>query len=223
MAPTYIIKSLTLASSRGVAIISSNQSSASTINSSNLGTARRISYFSSVSADNSAVLFTLTGTNQGGAIISEVIRGSTATALVQTSQDFLTVTSVVASCTVNAIANFGTSSLGGTPWYVVDTTRNPMAIAAGITFSTSANSMSAVFDVTLDDVTRTFPNPSLSVPSVFNSTSGLGVAVSTNSWGLINNGNGNITAPIAAWRLTITSSSSGSGSISATVIQSGIS
>jgi len=220
---TYITKSLTIASTRGVAIISSGQSSAGTINSSNLGTARRIAYFSSVSADNSAVLFTITGTNQGGAVISEVIKGSTATALVQTSQDFLTVTSVVASCTVNAIANFGTSSLGGTPWYMVDTTRNPIAIAAGITFSTSANSMSAVFDVTLDDPTRTYANPNITLPTVFNSTSGLGVAVSTNSWGLINNGNGNITAPIAAWRMTITSSSSSAGNISATVIQSGIS
>lgn len=96
-------------------------------------------------------------------------------------------------------------------WYVTP-------INLGITVnSTSGNYQ---IDVTMDDPTRTYPNPTLAssiAVTVFPSTACAGGGITPGTGNAI----GVITQPIAAWRLTSTSTTAG-GTITATVLQAGI-
>lgn len=221
MQPIYVSKILAALSSAGIAKISSNNSSAGTINSSQLDTARRIAIISSIGADLSGITFTITGTREGGGVIRETLLGSTGTTIRLTTQDFASVTSVVASSAVNVNggAMFGTSSAGGTPWRVANWHANPMILSAGITLSSSGNSATGVIEITMDDPSGVYSSSS-TIQTIFASTSRVCTAVSTNTWGVINV-DGQTTPPIAAWRLTITSTSA-TTTVSAAVMQSGI-
>lgn len=225
MQPIYVSKTLVAASSTIVGSVSTAATPVITVNSSNmpLDTQRRI-IFTSTAADTSTLTLTITGTNQTGATFSESVKGSTAGAgaSATTTSDFLTVTSLSASSNPNVAILVGTSSAGGTPWQISNWNGYPpMQIGAAITLSTSANGMTGQIDITMDDPIRIYPNPTYTVPNVFNSTSHVSVAVSTNSWGIVNVDANNL-VPIAAWRLTITSSSSGAGTVSASVLQAGV-
>lgn len=225
MQPIYVSKSLVTASTNIVGSVSTAATSVVTVNSSNmpLDTQRRI-VFSSTAADTSTLRLTITGTREGGGVFSETVAGSTAGAgtAATTTSDFLTVTAISVSSNANVPILVGTSSVGGTAWKLTNWhVEPPMQIGGALTFSSSGNGMTGVIDLTMDDPTRTYPNPLFAVPTIFNSTTHLGVAGSSNTWGILNADANNLT-PVAAWRLTITSSSSSAGTVSATIMQAGI-
>lgn len=88
------------------------------------------------------------------------------------------------------------SSSGSSPWQPTNWDgRSPMHIGFGIL--TSALSSRYEIDVTMDDPTATFP--SSAGPTVF-SASAIGGPIISSA-----NQIGNVTTPIAAWRLTNTS------------------
>src|SRR5262245_44078618 len=157
--PVYVSKNLIAASSNGIATFSSGATSA-TVNSSSLGTARRIQIAAS-SGSESAATFTITGTNQTGQTISETVTGPTSNVAVATTQDFLTVTSVISSSAINSQVIVGTNTQGGTPWQGVNLGISPCQIAGTMTFSSTANSMAAQIDMTMD---YPFQVPSIGQP-----------------------------------------------------------
>lgn len=220
MQPIYVSKSLSVASSTGLGSISTAATPVITVNTSNMDTARRVMFSST--GDDSTLTLIFTGKIEGGQIVSEAVRGSTASGLAATTlTDFLSLTSVTASSAVNIAQIIGTSSVGGTPWKVVNTAVTPIAIGAAITLSSSGSAMTGQIDMTLDDPMRTYANPGFAVPIPFNSTSHVGTAASTNSFGIVNSDGQNY-LPIAGWRFTIGSTGGSSQTISATVIQAGI-
>jgi len=212
MQPIYVTKNLIAASSTGIGTFSSAATSI-TVNTSNLGTARRIIVWGSSSV---ATTFTIVGTNGEGLPLSEVITGSSIGSAVATTQDFLTVTSVTAAAGVASTAGYiGTNNQGGTPWKVIDTWRDPINVGFNVT--PTSTSVIASFEVTMD-------YPSYSTATGWagrNPNSGPVATISTACSSVTSDTNGSISYPFAAWRVTLTSTSSGAGSVNATVIQSG--
>jgi hypothetical protein len=96
------------------------------------------------------------------------------------------------------------TSSGSSPWKLTNWHANPVNLGIGV--RTSGLTSNWQLDVTLDDPTNTFP--SSAGPTIFSSL----VSGSTNAIA-------SITFPIAAWRLTNTSTA---GTVTATVLQSGI-
>lgn len=111
------------------------------------------------------------------------------------------------------------SSTGGTnhsPWKLVNWHVTPINL--GLVVQSSGGNWQ--IDVCVDDPTNTFPNPSLpsSAPvTIFQSSQCAGGGVTAAAGNAI----GVITQPIAAWRLTSTSTTPG-GTVTATGLQSGI-
>jgi hypothetical protein len=228
--PVYVSKNLIAQSTNGIATFSSGATSA-TVNSSSLGTARRIAINAS-SGSEAGASFTITGTNQGGQVITETITGPTSNVAVATTQDFLTVTSVISSSAINSQVIIGTNTQGGTPWQGVNLNISPCQISGTMTFSSTANSMAAQIDMTMD-----YP---FQVPQAGYPTGGLPYPINTLPVVVVSNvfssgttgntmGMLNITSstyitpiPIAAWRMTLTSSSSGAGTVNFAAIQAGI-
>ena len=216
MQTIYAPKSLAAPSTQGVALISTTAlSSAVTLYSTNfpLDTQRRLTAWSTL-GDISGVNFTITGTREGGGIISEVLAGSTtaASSLTRTVNDFLTVTSIAVSSVVGGQVNVGTNTWGSTPWKVVDTTRNPVNLAANLTITASSGITGVNWEYTYDDTFGTYPNPSVTNPTVWIS--------STISQASSSPQQAALTIPVAAWRLTVVSSIAAS-SATLSVIQSG--
>jgi len=212
MQPIVVTKNLSAASSAGIGTFSSAETSV-TVNSSSLGTARRIVVWGSTSV---ATTFTIVGTNGVGLPISEVITGSSVGAAVATTQDFLTVTSVTLGAVVASTAGYvGTNTQGGTQWQIIDTWRNPINVGFNVT--PTSTSVVASLEYTMD-------YPSYSTASKWagqNPNSGPVAVVSTACSSVTSATNGSISFPFAAWRVTLTSTSSGAGSVNATIVQSG--
>lgn len=219
MQPTYITKSLATASSTSVGSISTAGGGTVTLSCALLDTARRISVFS---ASLSGPSYTITGLNQTLNQISEVISPSTTVVSVATTiQDFIKVTSVVLSCSVtNSSGGFliGTGTQGGTPWQVVDTTRNPI----GLTFNIDITSPTTVVAVSFE-YSGDYPayDPQSRTWTGANPTVGPKPTISSLGSTLTLDAIGSISAAIASWRLTVTSTSSNAGSVAASVVQSG--
>jgi hypothetical protein len=223
MTVTYVGPKLLVAlSSKGLGGISTATTPVVTVNSSLLDTARRISVFST--AGSTSMSLVVTGVIEGGGTKTEVMIGSSsANTTINSVWDYVSLTSVVASSNANIPVWFGTSSIAGTPWKLTDWNKTPLELSGQITLSTSANSMSGQFDVTLDDPTFTIGRASpVTVPVVFNSTSVVGAQCSTNTLGPLNVDAAGIMFPVAAWRLTITSSSTSAGTVSGAVMQTGV-
>ena len=219
MQPIYVSKNLIAASSNGIGSISTAVPSVVTLNTSSLGTGRRIVFYSTADASSLTLTFKGYGENSLTTTFSEAVIGSTASGIAATTTaDFIQLSSVAFSSNVNIPIMIGTSSVGGTVWHLTDWYINPGIICGRLTFTSSANGVTARYEVTLDDPTRTYPNPDFTVPNVFNSTSPVGTFASTNSMGVLCV-DGNVGSPCAAWRMTMTSSSSGAGSAYGTVFQ----
>ena len=219
MNPVYLTKTLIAASSNGIGSISTAATPVVTVNTSQLDTGRRIVFYST--ADASSLTLTFTGYGEATTTtFSESVAGSTASGIAATTtSDFSQLTAVSASSNANIPILIGTSSVGGTPWQSVNTLISPVVVAAGLTFSTSANSMTASVEMSFDDPFQQI-NPNQSVPTVFASTTHV-VAASTTSFGIVNS-DGQVPVPFSAYRLTLTSSSSAAGSVKATILQAGI-
>jgi len=222
MQPLYVSKNLIAASSNGIGSVSTASTSVVTVNSSYLDTGRRIVFYST--ADASSMRFTVFGYNEtvNTTLMSESVLGSTASGVAATTTaDFYKVTAISLSSNANIPFIVGTSSVGGTTWKVVDWHGYTPVVGATLTFSTSANGMTGSIELSMDDPTGTYQNPNYTVPNVLRSTSHV-VGCSTNSYG-ISNVDANSLFPVAAWRMTLTSTSSGAGTLYGTVMVSGVS
>lgn len=220
MQPVYLNKALNAASSNGIGSVSTAVPSVVTVNTSLLDTGRRIVFTST--GDASTLTLTFVGKIEGGQTLTEAVKGSTATGINATTvSDFVSITTISISSNANIPILVGTSSVGGTPWKVCDYFAPSVpSLAGGIVFTTSANSMTGSIEMTMDDPTLVTTISTKQVPSVFVSTSHISTPCSTTSFGFVNN-DGNTVMPIAAYRLTLTSSSSQAGSINAVILQSG--
>lgn len=220
----YLQKTLIAASSTGIGTISS--AGTATLNTSQLDTQRRVTVWST-GATLASASYTVIGTREGGGTLRETITGPTSNAAVATTQDFLSVTSILASSVTTSQATIGTNTQGGTAWKPANVQITPMEIGAALTFSSTANSMVASLEYTMDDPTLCggiqvqggaaipFNAVPISVISTaFSSAAG-------NTWGRLNLA-GSAVIPIGWWRMTLTSSSSGAGSVNAAVVQAGI-
>lgn len=228
MQPIYISKQILVAgTSNIVGNISTAATPVVTVNSSSmpLDTQRRI-IFSSTAVDTSSLTLTFTGTQQGGFAVTESVMGSTqgASTPISTRQDFLTVTSIVASSNANVPIIVGTSSVAGTPWQLSNWQIATPNYSAQVSLNSSQ--MSASWEFTLADPTKTYPQgfgSAITVPIVFTS-SGISAAVGSSGVTLGSSGTSTLASmsiPIAAWRITVTSSSS-TYQAYATILQSGI-
>lgn len=187
MTVTYVGPKLLVAlSSKGLGGISTATTPVTTINSSNMDTARRVAIFST--AGSTSMSLVVTGVIEGGGTKTEVMIGSSsANTTINSVWDYVSLTSVTASSNANIPIWFGTSSIAGTPWKLTDWNKTPQELSGYVTLSTSANSMSGQFDVTLDDPTFiTGRGSPVAVPAVFNSTSLVAVQCSTNTLGPLN-------------------------------------
>jgi hypothetical protein len=101
------------------------------------------------------------------------------------------------------------SSSGSSRWLVTNWHTTPINIGVSVACNSSSTFQ---IDYTLDDVTGSFPNPTLgaSAPTVFSSFSGSSSA------------NAAFTTPVAAIRLTMNALSSAGGKVTASILQAGI-
>jgi hypothetical protein len=139
---------------------------------------------------------------------------------------------VISSSAINSQVIVGTNTQGGTPWQGVNLNISPIQIGGAMVFSSTANSMAAQIDLTMDYPfqvpqagipTGGLPYPINTVPQVFISNV-FSSGTAGNTMGILNiTSSTYITpTPIAAWRMTLTSSSSGAGTVNFAAIQAGI-
>lgn len=180
--------------------------------------ARRV-LIASAGAD-SAVVFTITGTDRNGNVQSETITGVTSTASQYSVRDYLTVTSIASSAATVGNITVGTNGYGSTVWVVDNFLAHFWALAGVII---GASSTTYTLEETYDD-----PNaqpggslvgaeqwsmyPGSNVPAVAIANPLLIGVSGTNRYDYPNH-------PIMAHRLTITS---GTGLVTMQSIQAGI-
>lgn len=181
-----------------------------------LDTQRRVNFPSNAS-DNSAIVYTITGTSDNGTSITDSINGPGVTNAVITNLDFKTITSITHTGTIVGAITIGTTSGAGlpgnplpaasTPWFGVNWHAQPFEvqlsgiIGAGVTCNYT-------WQYTYDD-----PNnlpPAVLFPQPFNHPTLNNQAASLD---------GSINDPVAAVRLVV---NSGSG-VRGTWMEAGIS
>ena len=194
-----------------------------------LDTGRRIIFWSSAAASDSLTI-TLTGLSDSGDPVTERIIGSSAAGSLRTTvQDFQSLTSVTFSSSLNVRMNIGTSSRAGTPWITTNSWATPFDLTAVLTQTSTANGVSANFECTLEDITQTIPGPNKVLassnpvivpwyPTPFISQIAGSTFVST---AIDATTVANFTTPIAAWRVTLVSSSSNASQLGVSVLQAG--
>lgn len=153
---------------------------------------RRISIFST--GNDTGITWTVTGTarpEQGGIAISETIAGGSGAA-VYTTQDFATVTSILASGTTASTVTAGTNGVASGPWVVWDSFVEFFMVAAqGQVLSGSPTWQ---IDVTDDDPFLTWLPSSVPFPRAQTSF----ISGQTGSY------SGNLSGSVRASRLTLT-------------------
>jgi hypothetical protein len=211
--PIYLSKALTTATSTLIGVFSTGttllQAAGSTglsttYQSSAFDTQRRLTLYTTGGSTDFSASFTITGTRQGGGVVTETITGSTAGTATNTLQDFLTVTSVAVSSVLQAPVTIGTGTVGGTPWQPVNLGPTPVNIGFGLVYSTTRVSLLGQIDVSYDSPLQGQANPNSTwgqpFPFAGSSLFSLSTAINTNS-------QGTLTAAVAAWRFTLTSTS----------------
>jgi hypothetical protein len=177
--------------------------------------ARRV-LFASAGAD-SAVVFTITGTNQSGAPISETLKGVASGSSQYTALDYLTVTSITSSAATAGNITVGTNGVASTPWVLDNFLSRDWALTVWVTVVSGAATYTV--EDTPDDPNATQPiadNYSLE-PASFNPP---GVWANPSMTAQTTNQRTNyLGQPIFAHRLTITA---GTGKVVMQSIQSGI-
>ena len=154
--------------------------------------------------DDSKITFTVTGSNDSGQPINEVVSGVSAAA-VATTLDFLNVGTVSASGAVASTVTIGTNSTGSTPWFMPNYNMTPFnaqlntAVSGSVTYSCQ---------YTMDNFA--LPANPTSKPTAI--TLGTISAKTTADVAAL-------TSPIIGWRTQVTS---GTGTVTTKFVQAGI-
>ena len=162
--------------------------------------ARRVGITSA--GNDSALTWTITGTNRYGRVQSEVLAG-TNVGTSQSVNDYLTVSSIYGSAATASTVTAGTTTVGSSALIAIDYFANPASIAAKLSFTGTAT---ATIEVCMDDPGADYGfngvPPSWSSATNFN-------AISTNT-------SGQIGGPLTAARLTV---NSGTGTVKMSMVQ----
>jgi len=111
----------------------------------------------------SGITYTVVGTNRTGNAISETVQGVNNPSTVTTTQDFKTVTAVTHTGTVAGTVTVGTSAIGSSQWFAIDTNADPINVGIAVVVSGTIN---YTVEYTYDD-----PNV-IALPTVFNISGG---------------------------------------------------
>jgi hypothetical protein len=134
-----------------------------------------------------SITYTVTGTNRNDNPLAETITGGATTA--STTQDFLTVSSVVANGTPAGTVTVGTNGVGSSPWLFVDRDVNPVNLGIGVVVT---GTISFTVEYTYDDPNAPFTG---TFPTVFSQTALASKSANTDAGATFN-------FPIFAIRLT---------------------
>lgn len=208
--PIIFSQTLAAASATNIAASQSPGAGAITLNGSaatggvaTLDTQRRVIITSG--GNDTGITFTVNGTNQSGAPISETIAGASGVA--QTNLDFKTVTSVTHTGSVASTVTIGTNGVGSSLWQIVNWNTDPNNIGFQVELRSGAANFSVQY--TLDDPNNLltglgYPLP-INHPTVASQTATIDATFST---------------PIIAMRLL---TNSGTGTLWCRLLQAGIS
>ncbi len=156
---------------------------------------RRIAITSA--GNDSGITWTITGTarsQQNGVVQSETIKGATLGNTVYTTQDFATVTSIVASGATASTVTAGTNGVASGPWVPWDTQTVDFQVSVYGTVL-SAAPPTWQLDYTYDDVFGTWLPAGVPFPRALTSQTLVGLS---------GTGEGQLTNPVRATRLTLT-------------------
>lgn len=163
--PIVFFQTLAAASANNISASQSPGSGAILINGSaatggvaTLDTQRRVLITSG--ASDAGITFTVTGTNQSGAPISDTFAGGAVTA--QSNQDFKTVTGVTHTGSVASTITIGTNGVGSSPWQIVNWNAAPGNLAVSVELRSGAANFTLQY--TYDD------------PNILPGTGGLNLA-----------------------------------------------
>lgn len=161
-------------------------------------------------SNDSAITFTIYGTNDAGTAIQDSFLGSNAGVAVS-NRDFKTVTRVTASSAIGA-DTIGTNATGSSPWFMPSYHLTPFvldiesAIAGTVTYS---------IETTMDDYWTPPGQNQVGMPAY----TGIVLVRPTTVVAATAGSSLVITAPCRGWRATITA---GSGSVTCEALQAGI-
>jgi hypothetical protein len=162
--------------------------------------------------NDTGITFTIKGTNQSGAPISDSFAGANAGAA-QSNLDFLTVTSITHTGSVTTTLTAGTNGVASSPWQILNWNAYPM----DLTISVELRTGSANFTIE-----HTYDDPNILPGTGGLNASGLPYAL---AWpdATVNGASATIETsyqvPILAFRLT---TNSGTGTLVCRAIQSGL-
>lgn len=214
--PIVFSQTLAAASANNISASQSPGSGAILINGSaatggvaTLDTQRRV--LITLGASDAGITFTVTGTNQSGAPISDTFAGGAVTA--QSNQDFKTVTGVTHTGSVASTITIGTNGVGSSPWQIVNWNATPENIGVFVELRSGAANWTIQY--TFDD------------PNILPGTGGLNAAGLAYSFPLnlstMTAQTGSLdaafTTPFLAFRLT---TNSGTGTLVCRALQSGL-
>lgn len=205
--PRYISKSLTGASANVIAHSQTPLAAGNlTLTSAVVTLDSQRQVLITHAADETGNNFTVYGTSEGGAAISEVVPGSSG-ASDHTTQSFFTVTRVAVSAAAAGAIQVGTNGVGATPWIITDWSIAPFSIGLAVLVTGTVN---YTVNYTYEDFTGTFPNPSGNLPTPFSITALAAKAATLDS---------NIVVPVTGVQLQI---NSGTGTAQLVIIQAGL-
>lgn len=162
--------------------------------------------------NDTGIKFTVNGTNQSGAPISDTFAGVSGGAA-QSNLDFLTVTSITHTGSVATTLTAGTNGVGSSPWQILNWNQYPMDLTVSVELRTGAANFT---------IEHTYDDPNILPGTGGLNASGLPYAL---PWpdATVNGASATIETsyqiPILAFRLT---TNSGTGTLVVRAIQSGL-
>ena len=123
-----------------------------------LGTQRQVEFESA--GNISATNFTVTGTDDSGAVISETIAGPNA-GTVATELNFSTVTQIAADASFGTDVEVGTNGIGASQTVPLDQYLTPFNVSLGVVIT---GTVDVTVEFTFDDVFGDFPGPHSWIP-----------------------------------------------------------
>lgn len=152
--------------------------------------------------NDSAITFTIVGTNRSGNPLSETIAGGNATAA-STTQDFKTVSSVTHTGSIATTVTVGTNGVGSTQWFSVGYHTTPVNLGIGVVVTGTIN---FTVEYTYDNLNGTTP------PAIWPLTALASKTAATDS---------NILFPVTGVRLT-QNSFTNPGTATMSIVQAGL-